>query len=537
MSATPAGNDQARLDALIIGTGVSGIYQLYKARERNWSVLAVDTADGVGGTWNWNRYPGARVDSESYSYCYFFSPELLADWNWTEHFASQPENEAYFNHVVDRFGLREHIRLQTTVTAARFDQGTDTWIVELSNSSRLYTRFIITAVGILSAPQYPCAPGRDTFAGPAHHTARWPNEGVDVAGKRVAVVGTGSSGVQIITAIADDVADLTVFQRTPNWCPPLNNAPLSTSEMAEIKGSYHKIWTSCQNLGGSVYDPPAESALDVTPEQRRAFYEHLFTEKRGLAPLYANYLDLLTNKDVNREFADFVAERIRARVHDPKIAELLIPTDHLFAVKRPPLEAGYYELYNRTNVHLVDLRSTPIESFTPTGISTTAADYDVDVIVFATGFDAITGAFERIDFVGVDDVTLHDAWRDGPNTHTGIATPGFPNLFYAGGPQSLVGNIPRVVEHQVDFITDLIQHAQDSAGTRVECTAASAVAWTNHVEEAVAATVFADGRSWMYGSNIPGKPRAFGLYAGGLTNYVNCLRTIRDAGFEGFVVQ
>jgi cation diffusion facilitator CzcD-associated flavoprotein CzcO len=537
MSAAPAGSAQAPLDALIIGTGVSGIYQLYKARERNWSVLAVDTADGVGGTWNWNRYPGARVDSESYSYCYFFSPELLADWNWTEHFASQPENEAYLNHVVDRFGLREHIRLGTTVTAAKFDADTDTWITELSSGSELYTRFLITAVGILSAPQYPSAPGRESFSGPAYHTARWPREGVDVTGRRVAVIGTGSSGVQIITAIADDVADLIVFQRTPNWCPPLNNAPLSTSEMADIKGRYDKIWTSCQNLGGSVYDPPAESALDVTSDERRKFFEHLFNEKRGLAPLYANYLDLLTNKDVNREFADFIAERIRARVHDPKTAELLIPTDHLFAVKRPPLETGYYELYNRTNVHLVDLRSTPIERFTRTGITTTAADYDVDVIVFATGFDAITGAFDKIHFTGTDDQTLRDAWRHGPNTHTGIATPGFPNLLYAGGPQSLVGNIPRVVEHQVDFITDLIQHARDTGGTRAECTPQSAADWTDHVEEAVAATIFADGQSWMYGSNIPGKPRAFGLYAGGLTNYVNRLREIRDAGFEGFEIR
>lgn len=534
MSAAAPGSVEEPLDALIIGTGISGIYQLYKARERGWSVLAVDMADGVGGTWNWNRYPGARVDSESYSYGYFFSPELLADWNWTEHFASQPENEAYLNHVVDRFGLREHIRLQTRVAATRFDPPTDTWLVQFASGSALHARFLITAVGILSAPQYPSAPGREAFAGPAHHTARWPREGVDVAGRRVAVIGTGSSGVQIITAIADDVADLTVFQRTPNWCPPLNNAPLSAAEMAEIKSSYDRIWKSCQNLGGSVYDPPAESALDVTAEQRQAFFEHLFTEKRGLAPLYANYLDLLTNKDVNREFADFIAQRIRARVDDPAIAELLIPNDHLFAVKRPPLETGYYELYNRPNVHLIDLRSTPIERFTATGITTIDAHYDVDVIVFATGFDAITGAFDRIDVIGANGMTLRDAWGSGPNTHTGIATPGFPNLLFAGGPQSLVGNIPRVVEHQVDFITDLIQHAHETGSTRVECTAQSAAAWTDHVEETVAATVFADGRSWMYGSNIAGKPRAFGLYAGGLTNYVNRLHAIRDVGFEGF---
>jgi cation diffusion facilitator CzcD-associated flavoprotein CzcO len=537
MSAAKAGSSEAVLDALIIGAGLSGIYQLYKARERDWSVLAVEAADGVGGTWHWNRYPGARVDSESYSYGYFFSPELLADWNWTEHFASQPENEAYLNHVVDRFGLREHIRLQTTVTTARFDDDTDTWIVDLSDGSLLHTRFLITAVGILSAPQYPSAPGRDTFAGPAHHTARWPKEGVNVADKRVAVIGTGSSGVQIITAIADDVADLIVFQRTPNWCPPLNNAPLSAAEMAEIKSRYDNIWKSCQNLGGSVYDPPVELGHDVTPERRRKFFEHLFTEKRGLAPLYANYLDLLTDKEINREFANFIAERIRARVDDPDIADLLIPTDHLFAVKRPPLETGYYELYNRANVHLVDLRSTPIERFTPTGITTEAADYDVHVIVFATGFDAVTGAFERIEFAGNDGATLRDAWRDGPNTHTGIATPGFPNLLYAGGPQSLAGNIPRVVEHQVDFITDLIQHANDAGSTRVECTAQSATVWTNHVEETVAATIFADGQSWMYGSNVAGKPRAFGLYAGGLTNYVERLAAIRNTGFEGFVLQ
>jgi cation diffusion facilitator CzcD-associated flavoprotein CzcO len=536
MSAASAGSAEAPLDVLIIGTGISGIYQLYQTCRRGWSVLAVDTADGVGGTWNWNRYPGARVDSESYSYCYFFSPELLADWNWSEHFASQPENEAYLNHVVDRFGLREHIRLKTTVTAARFDESNDTWIVELSDGSGLHTRFLITAVGILSAPQYPSAPGRETFAGPAYHTARWPKEGVDIAGKRVAVIGTGSSGVQIITAIADDVADLTVFQRTPNWCPPLNNAPLSPSEMAQIKSGYDRIWKSCQNLGGSVYDPPAESALDVSAKQRRAFYTHLFTEKRGLAPLYANYLELLADKDVNREFADFLAERIRARVHDPQVAELLIPKDHLFAVKRPPLETGYYELYNRDNVHLVDLRSTPIERFTPSGITTTRAQHDVDVIVFATGFDAITGAFDRIEFAGADEVTLRDAWRSGPNTHTGIATPGFPNLFYAGGPQSLVGNIPRVVEHQVDFVTDLIRHALTTASTRVECMPRAASAWTDHVAETVDATIFADGKSWMYGSNVPGKPRAFGLYAGGLTNYVNRLHAIRDAGFEGFVI-
>ncbi|WP_181778771.1 flavin-containing monooxygenase [Pseudonocardia pini] len=529
----PAPSDDL-LDALIIGTGVAGILQLHRLREQGRTVLAVDAAPGVGGTWNWNRYPGARVDSESYTYGYYFSEELLADWTWTEHFCSQPENEAYLNHVVDRFGLREHIRLRTAVTAATYDDGTDTWTVRFDDGTHRRARFVITAVGILSAPQYPAAPGREDFQGVSAHTARWPHEPVEVEGRRVGVIGTGSSGVQLITAIADRVGELTVFQRTPNWCPPLNNGPLTAADMTDLRGRYQEIWAACQALG-SVYAAPAHPASDLSPAQRRTFFEDLLDSKRGLASLYANFVEVMVDPGLNREFAAVLADRIRARVDDPAVAERLVPRHH-FGVKRPPLETGYYEVYNRDNVTLVDLLEEPIERITRTGVRTAAQDYDLDVLVYATGFDAVTGSFDRIDITGARGVSHRDVWKAGALTHVGVATPGFPNLLYVGGPQSLVGNIPRVVEHQVEFVSELVGRALDDGVRRVEVTQEAAQAWTDHVEEVVDTTLYRTGQSWMYGSNTPGKARAFGLYAGGLRAYVDRLNGIRADGYTGFVL-
>ncbi len=412
-------------DAIIIGAGIAGMYQLYRLRELGLSVRVFETGSGVGGTWYWNRYPGARFNSESYTYGYAFSEGLLRDWNWSEHFAAQPETLRYLNHVADRFDLRPNIQFNSRVAAAAFDEASRTWQITLDNGERCRSRFLITAIGPLSAATLPRIPGLDSFRGQSFHTYRWPHEPVDFAGKRVAVIGTGATGVQVIQTIAPLVGELTVFQRTPNWCTPLHNRAITEDEQRKIKAGYPAMFELLRRTPGCyIHDTDPRGTFEVSEDEREAFWEKLYSEP-GFGIWMANFRDVLTDPKANALFSEFVARKIRQRVKDPEVAEMLIPKCHGFGTRRVPQETGYFEAYNLPHVRLVDTRKTPIERITETGIKTSDGEYEFDMIIYATGFDAITGAFDRIEFRGTDGV-LKQYWRDGPRTYLGLMSAGLP---------------------------------------------------------------------------------------------------------------
>ncbi|MHC3001682.1 flavin-containing monooxygenase [Gordonia metallireducens] len=524
------------VDAFIIGCGVSGIEALHRLRAAGFDAIAVDAATGVGGTWHWNRYPGARLDSESYSYGYFFSRELREGWDWSEHFCGQPENERYFNYVVDTLGLRPYMRMQTTVESAHFDCTDDTWLVTTTAGDRYRTRFLMTGIGILSDPKYPNIPGRERFRGISVHTARWPADGPELDGKRVAVVGTGSSGVQTISAVGPTVGSLTVFQRSPNWCPPLNNEPITPLEMAEIKGEYDAIWAKTRSTrGGFVHGSIMASANDYTAEERHEWYEMLF-RRRGFARLYTNFIEVIRTKELNAEFSGFLANKIRERVKDPAVAEKLIPADHGFGQRRPPYETGYYDVYNQDNVELVDTTATPMVEITERGIRTTEQDFEFDVIIFATGFNSVTGAFDKIDIRGRDGLRLTEAWHNGPNTLAGLGTHGFPNLLMLGGPQAMGGNIPRCIEHQALFLDTLLRHMRANGYTTIEATQDACDAWSDHVAQVVGMTLYTETKASWFWTPTEGKGHSFGIYPAGVVEYGKRLRDIEANGYQGFVL-
>jgi cation diffusion facilitator CzcD-associated flavoprotein CzcO len=505
-------------DAVIIGAGVSGLYQLYKLRELGLKVRVFESGSGVGGTWYWNRYPGARFDSESWTYGYSFSPELLEEWNWEEHFAAQPETERYLNYVADKFDLRRDIEFNSRVTAAHYQDETRRWDVALEDGRRYGTRFLITAVGVLSAPTMPRITGVDTFTGASCHTHYWPDQPVSFEGKRVAVIGTGATGVQTITEVAKTAGHLTVFQRTPQWCAPLLNAKISKDEMCRIRGNYPEIFARCQQTYGCfIHATDPRATHEVTPEEREAFWEKLYGEP-GFGIWMGNFRDILVDRKANALISDFIARKIRQRVKDPAVAEKLIPKNHGFGTRRVPLESGYFEVYNQPNVKLVDINETPIERVTPIGIKTSDREYEFDIIIYATGFDAITGSFDRIDIRGVDTVSLKERWKDGPQTFLGILVDGFPNMLMVMGPHAGLGNFPRAAEYSADWVTALIRFARDRGLTRVEATAAGAAAWTDHVLASSEGLLFTEVDSWMTGinRNVEGKQtRRIMRYSGG----------------------
>ena len=446
----------ADVDVLVVGAGVLGIYQLYRAREAGFSVKLVDAASGVGGTWYWNRYPEARFDSESYTYAYLFSQELFEEWKWEEHFAGQPEIERYLNYVVDRFDLRRHMQFDTRVTSAVYDESSGTWTVRASDDSQVRARYLIAATGVLSVPYFPNVPGREDFRGETYHTGLWPKSPVDFTGKRVAVIGTGSSGVQIIPAIAGDVASLTVYQRTPNWCTPLNNRPITVEEQADLRAGFERLRRRLnKSESGFVHRPHDRGTFDDAREERWAFYEQMW-QSPGFSKLTSNYIDMLMNPAANAEWCEFLAYKVRSIVEDPVTADKLIPKDHAYGAKRPPFVTGYFEAFNRPNVSLVDLVETPILRVTETGIETADGLLEFDIIVWATGFDFGTGALNRLGVRGRDGLALEDYWVDGPITFLGIQCCGFPNFFFPGGPHGASGNNPRYGGDQVDFIVDLL---------------------------------------------------------------------------------
>ena len=509
-------------DAIIIGAGISGLYQLYRLRELGMRVRVFEAGTGVGGTWYWNRCPGARFDSESYSYSYSFSQELLDEWDWTEHFAPQPETLRYLNHVADTFDLRHDIQFRSRVAAAHWQAATRQWDVTLEDGSRHRARYLITAIGPLSAPTMPRIEGVETFQGQSCHTARWPHEAVSFAGKRVAVIGTGATGVQTIQEVAKTAGHLTVFQRTPNWCAPLHNSKIDAQQMATIRAGYPEMFRRCQETFACfLHTPDPRGTFEVTPEEREAFWEKLYADK-GFGIWQGNFRDILVDRAANAAISDFVARKIRQRVKDPVVAEKLIPKNHGFGTRRVPLETKYYEVYNQPNVTLVDINETPIERITTTGLRTTAAEYAFDIIIYATGFDAITGSFDRIDIRGIDGMRLKDKWADGPQTYLGVLVEGFPNMMMLMGPHTALGNIPRSIEYNVEWVTGLVRFARERGLTRVEATEAGMASWTDHVKSLGVGLLSNEVDSWMTGinRNVAGKQtRIIARYSGSAPAY------------------
>ena len=493
-------------DAIVIGAGVTGLYALYRLRELGLSVMSLEHASGVGGTWFWSRYPGARFDSESYTYGYSFSEELLQEWDWKEHYSGQPENERYLNYVADKFDLRRDIRFNSHVTSAVYNEDRGVWTVNLEDGYQATTQFFIPAVGSLSAGYIPDFEGIDSFKGDVCHTSRWPAEGMDLAGKRVGVIGTGASGVQLITEIAKEVGHLTVFQRTANYCAPLRNSPIDAETQKEIKASYPEIFRKCSETAGSFihqFDP--RSALEVSPEERLEQYEKLWKES-GFKKWLSNFHDVMLPGEANEDYAEFVRNKIRGRVNDPVVAEMLVPKDHMFGSKRLPCESGYYEVYNQDNVLLVDVKNAPIERITPTGVKTSENDYELDVVIFATGYDAVTGPLNLIHIEGEGGLTLKEKFAGGPRTYMGIATAGFPNMFTINA--ASVGNFVRSAEPLVEWVTETVRYVRDNGFTRISATPEAEDEWTKHVNEDGAKILRSQADSWFVGANIPGKARA-----------------------------
>lgn len=540
MTATKANPTETALDheAVVIGAGVCGIYQLYRLRELGIDATVLESGKELGGTWFWNRYPGARFDSESYTYGFSFSDELLAEWDWKERFSSQPENLRYLQYVADKFGLRDDMQFGVTVESAEYDDTSRTWRLQLEDGRSLTTRWLILAVGLLSAPTLPTYAGMADFAGESFHTYDWPESGVELAGKRVGVIGTGATAIQLIPVVAEQAAELTVFQRRPNWTAPLHNSEITPTEMASIKQRYDEIFALCARTpGGFIHDPDRRPFFEVPREERVAMWEKLYAEP-GFGIWLANFRDIFMDEAANAEISEFIADKIRDRVDDPEVAELLIPKDHGFGVQRVPLETNYLEAYNRDNVRLVDLQTSPIERITETGIRTAAGAIDLDVIIYATGFDAITGAFDRIDIRGAGGTPLREVWADGPVTSFGLQVPGFPNMLMPNGPQSASAttNFPRGIEIGVDWCTDLMRYAMDRGFTRVDATPEAGAAWTREVTDLYGMMLMRKAQGWFtgYNSNVPGHEKGtirYLVYNGGTPKFRKLIAADAEAGY------
>lgn len=525
------------LDAVIIGAGFSGLYMLYRARDvLGLRACVFEAGDGVGGTWFWNRYPGARCDSESFYYCYSFSEELSQEWTWTSKYPEQPEILRYLEHVADRFDLRRDIQLGTRVVGARFDDAADRWEVETSRGDRVSARFLISAVGCLSSANVPEIPGLGRFEGNWYHTGAWPHERVDFRGKRVGLIGTGSTGIQATPVIAAEADHLTVFQRTPNYSVPARNAPLTEEELRKIRTHYAEIWKRARDsFGGFPYQRVERSAFEVDDEEREQIYDQLWQDG-GFKFMWGSFNDLLFNKEANDTAAEFIRRKIRETVKDPDVAARLTPTDHPFGTKRPPIDTDYFETFNRDNVSLVDLRESPIVEITPRGIRTEAKEYELDVIVFATGFDAMTGSLLRMDIRGVGGRSLREKWSEGPKTYLGLQIAGFPNFFTITGPgsPSVLSNMPVSIEQHVEWISACIEYMRAHGSTRIEATEKAEEEWVEHVRQVADLTLFPRASSWYLGANIPGKKRVFMPYVGGLLPYRERCDEVARRGYEGF---
>ncbi|HUF83852.1 MAG TPA: NAD(P)/FAD-dependent oxidoreductase [Acidimicrobiia bacterium] len=529
---------RADVDAVVVGAGFAGLYAHHRLRRVGLTLQGYEGAADVGGTWWWNRYPGARCDVESMDYSYGFSPELEQEWTWSERYASQPEILRYVDHVADRFDLRRDIRFETRVTAATWDEAKQRWHVETDKGDSVSAQFLIMATGCLSAAKQPEIDGIDTFGGETFHTGRWPHEGVDFTGQRVGVIGTGSSGIQSIPVIAEQAAHLTVFQRTPNFSMPAKNHSLDSEAVEARKARAREIRQAMrESRAGVVVPMPEHSALELDDDARQSTYKRAW----GTGTLYgmvAAFNDLLIDRDANETAAEFVRARIHEIVDNPEVAERLSPRNHPFGTKRPCLDSGYYATYNRDNVTLVDVRSTPIVEITPTGVRTEADEYELDIIVFATGFDAMTGPLLGPDITGVGGVPLREKWAAGPRTYLGIATAGFPNLFTITGPgsPSVLVNMMVAIEQHVDWVADCIAYLRERDLTSIDATADAEDAWVDHVNDVASRTLFPHANSWYMGANVPGKPRVFLPYIGGLPLYTETCNSVADDDYRGFTL-
>ena len=521
-------------DAVVIGAGFAGLGMLRRLREEHgMSVQVYETGAGVGGTWYWNRYPGARCDSESYMYCFSFSKELLQDWNWSGKYPEQPEILSYLNHVADRFDLRRNIQFNTRVTSARFQEDAGLWEIETDQGDLVTSQFLITGIGCISSGNVPSIKGLDSFQG-------WPHEKVEFAGKRVAVIGTGSSGVQSIPVIAEQAEHLTVFQRTPQYTIPARHATVDRKFLEEVvKPNYDEILEQARwSTGGFPINRDERSALQVTAAERLEAYEAGWAEG-GIRFLGASFKDISTDRRANDTMAEFIRRKIREMVRDPETAEKLMPTDHPFGSKRPLIDTDYFETYNNENVELVDIRHSPIKEITPNGIRTEDQDFEFDMIVFATGFDAMTGTYFKIDIRGKNDLSLKDKWSEGPKTYLGLQAAGFPNLFMITGPgsPSVLSNMPVSIEQHIDWIADFLQYTRERDIKTVEADVDAETAWVAHVNEVAEPTMYMLANSWYLGANIPGKPRVFMPYVGGLGNYRKKCNEVANKGYEGFILE
>ena len=522
-------------DAIVIGAGMSGMYQLYRLRKLGLRVRVVEAGTGVGGTWYWNRYPGARFDSESYSYGYSFSQELLDEWDWDECFSGQPEIERYCNLVADKFDLRRDIQFSARVASAHFNAEGHFWAITLADGTIYKARFLVNAIGLLSAPTMPRFEGIEDFKGQWCHTGLWPKEGIDFAGKRVAVIGTGASGVQAIQEICKTASHLTVFQRRPNWCTPLHNRPIPKDEMEEIRAGYPELFELCRQTAACfVHTIDPRGTFEVTEEERLEFWEGRYAGQ-GFGIWQGNFRDMLVDRKANSLMSDFVADKIRGRVNDPEVAELLIPKDHGFGTRRVPQETHYYEVYNRPNVKLVSMLETPIERITETGLSTSEEDYEFDVIIYATGFDAVTGTYDRIDIRGGDGQRLKDRWDGGPKTFVGVMVDNFPNMFMIMGPHAALGNNPRSIEFNVEWVSDLIGHTTNEGRTYTEALPQSVADWNALVLQLGEGLLANEVDSWMTGinMNVEGKQtRTIVRYSGTAPDYRAKCNQVAEGGYK-----
>jgi cyclohexanone monooxygenase len=528
-----------KFDAIVVGAGVGGLYALHRLRGLGLNVGVFEAGSDVGGTWYWNRYPGCRCDVESMEYSYSFSDDLQQEWKWPERYGTQPEILRYVNHVADRFDLRRDIRFNTRVLAGSFDETANRWTLETDRHGAISAPYCIMATGNLSTPRVPDFPGLENFAGKWYHTGLWPHEGVDFTGQRVGIIGTGSSGVQSIPLIAKQAKHLHVFQRTANFSLPARNAPLEAQVEQRHKAEYADRRKAAFDtpFGIAGYPPPAKSALEVPSEEREAAYEAKWAEGGSISFLYA-YNDLLVNKAANNTASEFVRNKIRATVRDQTVAELLAPKDHPIGTKRLILDTNYYETYNRDNVTLVDARGAPIEEITAAGIRTTDTEYAFDAIVFATGFDAMTGALLDIDLRGTNNAKLKDKWADGPCSNLGLMMAGFPNMFLITGPQSpsVKAQMILACEQHVDWIVDCLTHMKSQNLARIETSQSAEDGWVTHNNEVADGTLYPLANSWYMGANIPGKPHIFMPYVGGFDRYKRTCDDVAANGYEGFTL-
>ena len=536
--------DIAKIDAhldyqvVIIGAGLSGIYQIKRLADLGVRATVLDTNADLGGTWYNNRYPGARFDSESYTYGYSFSKEVLEEWDWTEKHSPQPETLSYLNYVADKFELRKYMQFGCKVEAMKFDEDSNIWTLHLGDGRKMTTRMVITAVGTLSTPTLPKFNGIDNFKGVSFHASDWPHEPLDLTGKRVAVIGSGATAIQLIPEVAKVAKQLTVFQRRPNWAAPLNNAPISETEMAEIRARYDEIFATCaRSPGGFEHEPDSRSFYDVSPAQRRELWDRLYDEP-GFGIWLQNFFEIFVDENANAEISDYIAERIRQRVNDPVLAERLIPKDHGFGVQRLPLETGYFETYNRANVELIDAVETPIIRVTAAGLETKGRSFEFDVIVYATGFDSFTGALDQIDIQGSGGKRLRNKWEEGPITYLGLMIGGFPNLLMLMGPQTAAANFPRAAELSVNWVTPFLQHMWAQGHQRFDVEEAFEVEWVEHVKDMYKGALLRKAKSFFtgYNSNIKGheygKTR-YNIYNGGVPRYANMVNEVADNDYEG----